>query len=91
MRSTAPGSRPRRKLNIGSREVYIPAIEDGSIDILPEYTGVLRDYFLAEEDAGAVGEASDSEGVYDELQDALPEDLTVLRLLRGARTRTPSW
>ena len=42
------------RLNIGSREVYIPAIEDGSIDILPEYTGVLRDYFLAEEDAGAV-------------------------------------
>ncbi|WP_309648952.1 glycine betaine ABC transporter substrate-binding protein, partial [Nocardioides sp.] len=30
------------RLNIGSREVYIPAIEDGSIDILPEYTGVLR-------------------------------------------------
>ena len=41
------------RLNIGSREVYIPAIEDASIDILPEYTGVLRDYFLAEEDAGA--------------------------------------
>ena len=66
------------KLNIGSREVYIPAIEDASIDILPEYTGVLRDYFLAEEEAGAVGESSDSEGVYSELQEALPEDLTVL-------------
>ncbi len=66
------------RLNIGSREVYIPAIEDGSIDILPEYTGVLRDYFLAEEDAGAVGEASDSEGVFSELQETVPEDLTVL-------------
>lgn len=66
------------RLNIGSREVYIPAIEDGSIDILPEYTGVLRDYFLAEEDAGAVGEASDSEGVFSELTDTLPEELTVL-------------
>jgi osmoprotectant transport system substrate-binding protein len=66
------------RLNIGSREVYIPAIEDGSIDILPEYTGVLRDYFLAEEDAGAVGEASDSEGVFSELEETLPEELTVL-------------
>ncbi|QIK67822.1 ABC transporter substrate-binding protein [Nocardioides sp. HDW12B] len=66
------------KLNIGSREVYIPAIEDASIDILPEYTGVLRDYFLAEEEAGAVGESSDSEGVYSELTDTLPEELTVL-------------
>jgi osmoprotectant transport system substrate-binding protein len=66
------------RLNIGSREVYIPAIEDASIDILPEYTGVLRDYFLAEEDAGAVGEASDSEGVFSELEETLPEELTVL-------------
>lgn len=66
------------KLNIGSREVYIPAIEDGSIDILPEYTGVLRDYFLAEEDPGATGEASDPEGVFSELQDVVPDDLVVL-------------
>ena len=28
-------------LNIGSREVYIKAIEDGSIDLIPEYSGVL--------------------------------------------------
>ena len=75
---TGAGIEASTKLNIGSREVYIPAIEDASIDILPEYTGVLRDYFLAEGEAGAVGESSDSEGVYSELQEALPEDLTVL-------------
>lgn len=72
------------RLNIGSREVYIPAIEDGSIDILPEYTGVLRDYFLAEEDsdAGAAEEsseaASDPAGVYEELLDVLPDGLVAL-------------
>ena len=72
------------RLNIGSREVYIPAIQDASIDILPEYTGVLRDYFLAEEDsdAGAAEEsseaASDPAGVYEELLDVLPDGLVAL-------------
>ena len=33
------------RLNIGSREVYIQALEDGSIDLVPEYTGVLLQYF----------------------------------------------
>lgn len=59
------------KLNIGSRETYLPGLEDGSIDLIPEYTGVLRDYFKG-------GDATDAEGVYSELQDALPDDLTVL-------------
>ena len=78
------------QLNIGSREVYIPAIEDASIDILPEYTGVLRDYFLAEEEAGAVGESSDSEGVYSELRRRCPRTSRCSTTPRP-RTRTPSW
>lgn len=32
-------------LNIGSREVYIKAIEDGSINLVPEYSGTLLQYF----------------------------------------------
>lgn len=32
------------KLNIGSREVYIPALLDGSIDLLPEYAGATLNY-----------------------------------------------
>lgn len=64
------------RLNIGSREVYIQALEDGSIDIVPEYTGVLRDYFLAAAKAEA-GTASDAQGVYDELVEAVPEGLEV--------------
>jgi len=62
------------KLNIGSREVYLKALEPGdeSVDIFPEYTGVLRDYF----DKSATGTSSDE--VYDELVAALPDYLTVL-------------
>lgn len=37
-----------RKFNIGSREVYIPAIESGEVSLLPEYTGGLLQYFDTE-------------------------------------------
>lgn len=60
------------KLNIGSRETYVPGLLDGSIDVLPEYTGNLRLYF----DEGAT--ASEPDAVYDELTAALPEGLSVL-------------
>jgi osmoprotectant transport system substrate-binding protein len=60
------------RLNIGNRETYIAGIEDGSIDLIPEYTGALTLYFNPD------AEATDPEGVYAELQDALPEGLTVL-------------
>ncbi len=60
------------KLNIGSRETYVPGLLDGSIDILPEYTGNLRLYF----DEGAT--ASEPAEVYDELKAALPDGLAVL-------------
>ena len=63
------------KLNIGSRELYIKGIEDGSIDVVPEYTGVLRDFFAT--DSGTSTDASDAEGVYKELQDAVPDGLEV--------------
>jgi osmoprotectant transport system substrate-binding protein len=73
----ANGMDVQTRLNIGSREVYIKAIEDGSIDVVPEYTGVLRDYFLAGEGGAEGGEASDAQGVYDELVEAVPEGLVV--------------
>jgi osmoprotectant transport system substrate-binding protein len=70
----AAGVETETKLNIGSREVYLKALEPGdeSVDIFPEYTGVLRDYF----EAGQPGTASDE--VYDELVASLPDYLTVL-------------
>lgn len=34
-----------RQFGIGSRETYIPALRDRSIDLIPEYTGNLLQYF----------------------------------------------
>ena len=72
----ADGMDVSTKLNIGSREAYIQGVEDGSIDVVPEYTGVLRDYFLdvAGEDPGTAVEAQE---VYQELVDAVPSGLVV--------------
>ena len=68
----AKGVKVTKKLNIGAREAYIPALQDGSIDLIPEYTGVLTQYF----DKNA--KASDAEGVYTELKAAVPQTLKVL-------------
>ncbi len=61
-----------KRLNIGSRETYIPGLQDGSIDLIPEYTGVLMQYF------DKAAEATEPDAVYTALQTALPGNLTVL-------------
>ncbi len=66
------GATVEKRLNIGNRETYIQGIQDGSIDLIPEYTGALTLYFNSD------AKATDPEGVYSELQDAVPEGLTVL-------------
>src|SRR3954452_1931456 len=38
---SAKGVPASTKLNIGAREVYLKALEDGSIGLVPEYTGNL--------------------------------------------------
>jgi osmoprotectant transport system substrate-binding protein len=68
----AKGVTVQTKPNIGSRETYIPALQDGSIDLVPEYTGVLDQYF------NKAAKATDSQAVYDELKAALPATLAVL-------------
>lgn len=69
---SAKGVKVEKKLNIGSRETYIPALKDGSIDLIPEYTGVLSQYFNKN------AKATDADAVYAELKAALPATLTVL-------------
>jgi osmoprotectant transport system substrate-binding protein len=69
---TARGLKVDKRLNIGSREAYIPALKDGSIDVIPEYTGNLAKYFNKD------AKATDSEGVYAELKAAVPAALTIL-------------
>jgi osmoprotectant transport system substrate-binding protein len=68
----AKGIKVTKKLNIGAREAYIPALQDGSIDLIPEYTGVLTQYFNKK------ASAKDANGVYTELKASLPATLTVL-------------
>jgi osmoprotectant transport system substrate-binding protein len=41
----ANGFKVGRQFGIGSRETYIPAVRDHSIDLIPEYTGNLLQYF----------------------------------------------
>lgn len=61
-----------KKLNIGAREAYIPALENGEIDLLPEYSGNLLLY--VDKDATATA----PEDVVAALGEALPENLEVL-------------
>ena len=68
----AKGVKVEKRLNIGSRETYFPGLQDGSIDLIPEYTGVLLQYV----DKSAEQTAPDD--VYTALQSALPGSLTVL-------------
>jgi len=69
---SSKGVTVEKKLNIGSRETYIPALKDGSIDLIPEYTGVLDQYFNKN------AKATTSDDVYAELKAAVPATLTVL-------------
>jgi osmoprotectant transport system substrate-binding protein len=66
------GFEVERNFNIGQRDAYMPSIEDGSIDLFPEYTGNLLQFF--EPDTTA----TTSDDVYAALQEALPEGITVL-------------
>ncbi len=61
-----------RDLRIGQREVYIPEIESGSIDVFPEYTGNLLQYYVPDT------AATTSDDVYAELETSLPDGLRVL-------------
>lgn len=68
----AKGIKTETKLNIGSREVYMPALLDGSIDLLPEYAGATLSYL----DKNAT--AHSPEDVAKALKAALPEGVSML-------------
>jgi osmoprotectant transport system substrate-binding protein len=61
-----------RQFQIGQRDAYLTALESGEVDVFPEYTGNLLQFYSPDTTATA------SEDVYAELADALPEGLTVL-------------
>lgn len=64
----------RRQFQIGQRDVYIEALENGEVQLLPEYTGNLLQYY--EEDTSA----RSSDEISEELPGALPDELEVLEL-----------
>jgi len=67
-----------RQFNIGQREVYLPEIKAGKIDVFPEYIGSL----LQALDKNAAGGKPDA--VHTALAAALPKDLRVLDMAAAA-------
>jgi osmoprotectant transport system substrate-binding protein len=62
----------QRDFRIGQREVYLPEIEEGSIDLFPEYTGPLL--LVWEPDTSA----RTTDEIYEALVEAAPDGLRVL-------------
>ncbi len=60
------------KPSIGQRDVYLTALQDGSIDLIPEYSGNLLQFY------DKTSTASSSDDVYAALNDALPKGFEVL-------------
>jgi len=61
-----------RQFQIGQRDAYLPELESGEVDLFPEYTGNLLQFYSPDT------KATTSDDVYAELEGALPEGLTVL-------------
>ena len=68
----AKGVDVKTRPNIGSREVYLKALQDKSIDIVPEYTGSLLTFLKGN------SQNNDPNSVYTALKTALPADLVAL-------------
>ncbi|WP_299444091.1 ABC transporter substrate-binding protein [uncultured Phycicoccus sp.] len=68
----AKGVDATTKTNIGSREVYLRALEDNSVQVFPEYTGALAVYY----DKEFTG--TDPDEVYAHVQEVVPDTLAVL-------------
>jgi osmoprotectant transport system substrate-binding protein len=68
------GYEVERKFQIGQRDAYLPELESGAVDLFPEYTGNLLQFYAPDT------MATQADEVYEELQGALPEGLTALAM-----------
>lgn len=68
----AKGINASTKLNIGARETYLKGLADGSINLIPEYTGALALYYKKD------FAETDPEKVYEGLKGLVPEQFTLL-------------
>lgn len=64
-----------RNFSIGARELYVEALEDGSIDLIPEYVGAFYLYFAGDD---VPEDLTGSEEVYAALEEELPEGIIAL-------------
>jgi osmoprotectant transport system substrate-binding protein len=69
---TDKGIKASQKPNLGSREIYFPALKQGALDLVPEYTGTLLQYL----NKNATQVSSDD--VYKALATTLPTNLVEL-------------
>jgi osmoprotectant transport system substrate-binding protein len=69
----AGGYSVERDFRIGQREVYVPELESGAIDLFPEYTGPLLQYWESDTTARL------DQDVYAALTAAAPDGLRVLK------------
>jgi osmoprotectant transport system substrate-binding protein len=68
----AEGFTVERVFQIGQREAYLPQLEDGSVDIIPEYSGNLLQFYAPDTTA------TTSEEVFAELSGVLPDTVVIL-------------
>jgi osmoprotectant transport system substrate-binding protein len=68
----ATGVQVKEQFNIGSREVYVGALKDSSIDLVPEYSGALLSYLDPKSTAAT------AEAVTSELKGKLPSGISML-------------
>lgn len=73
----AKGVQVTKKLNIASRETYVPALKSGEIDLIPEYTGNFAKYLNADADVADEAKALAA------LKAALPANLEALEPSRA--------
>lgn len=67
----------KTRLNLGNREIIIPALQSGELDVVPEYIGALLNYYHGG------SESTTQQQVTEELVAALPEDLVLLQTSPG--------
>jgi len=63
-----------RKFQIGQRDAYLPELESGAVDLFPEYTGNLLQFYSPD------ASATEADEVYAALGEALPEGLSALAM-----------
>lgn len=68
------GYEVERAFQIGQRSAYLPELEAGNVDLFPEYTGNLLQFYSPDT------AATQADEVYAELQAALPEGLQALAM-----------